>query len=801
MKKKILSVCNVVLAVVMLLSTACQKGGGEESNGSDWLSESEVVSEDSTPEESSSSDSTSEEEEENPNLPEYEPDPVPTEPIEIQATKIVPISGGYLAIDGEGKLWFGGSPQNGNPENGKTIVGSNPPQAILTDVRFSSLAEGSTNVLAIDTEGNLWGWGKYDTAEEGGVQTVSAFTRTFEGRKFVQAATGYGSVHCYAIDTEGNLWGWGKNKNGCYLGDGTEEYRDTPVQIMPGTKFSYVSSGYLSGYAIDVDGNLWGWGQADLLSDSSLSLGDGSTFESLVPVQIMPGSKFVQVSTYLGVHYAIDTEGRLWGWGSNRYGYLGDGTKKNRSTPVQIMKGKYFTWVDNHRNGNVFAIDVQGKLWVWGDRNSSGQLGTGDEKTYKYPVQIAEETTFQQALGGENGLGLDENGEVLIWGTNEVGQIDWQARNKISQPLPVCIMEEKEFVKVVAEPSVTFAIDTEDTLWEWRAEMSTYQQAAPGMKIKEIAAGDSHYLAIDTEGQLWTWGTNDAGLGNGVTTSSDVPIQIIKGKQFAQVAAGGTFSLALDTEGSLWSWGKSDCGALGLGSNIKSTKTPMQVKSDTKFVQITAGYDHAYAIDEDGNLWGWGGDEEGNLLGLSEYSKWGSKTIPTQMQIESSDSITGLPGDLVNFSFVSTRPGRKIGNFGTGYAIDSDGNLWVWGGTDSMPGGLTPSRIFKNKTFSIFATGHLQVLAIDTEGRLWTWGYNRYGEVGNGTIGEAVSVATEIMPKKRFSCVAARGYSSYAIDTDGKLWAWGINEYGEIIPNFPCYYNTPQRILLNNEEE
>ena len=811
MKKKILSVCNVVLAVVMLLSTACQKGGGEESNSSDWLSESEVVSEDSTSEESSSSDSTSEEEK-NPNLPEYEPDPVPTEPIEIQPAKISAYPSSYysLAIDGDGKLWAWGNNRFGALGNGVEYIDYRgeydyyysprdnttvyTPQEVKTDVRFSSVSAGNSYALAIDTEGNLWGWGQYDTADEGAVQTVPFPTQTFEGRKFVQVEAHKGCS--YAIDTEGNLWGWGYNNQG-YLGDGTKEYRDTPIQIMPGTKFSYISVDDAR-YAIDVQGQLWGWGY------NSYGLGDGVTLKSFVPIQIMPGTKFIQVSTDYKRSYAIDEGGNLWGWGSG--GYLGDGTTKNRSEPVQIMKGKYFTWVSVIYDASFevsYAIDVQGQLWGWGE-NINGYLGTGGEKTmYKYPVQIAEGRKFSQiTMGTCHSLGLDINGELWTWGAYSFGAMGVDS-GQLFITSPVCLMEEREFSKIVG----SYAIDTEGNLWEWSSETDTYQQFSD-LKAKDVATGDIS-LAIDTDGKLWVWGTSDWSLGDGVTMSSEVPIQIMEDKRFIQVAAGNTASFALDVDGNLWSWGGNDPiivgvgNALGLGPDIDVITTPRQVKAGTKFKRIIVS-GSVYAIDEKDNLWGWGPDNDGKLLGLSEsdnssdISLAGYRMTPTQVKI-SYDSVTAI--GWVKFASVSVNGDKDGGGY---YAIDTDGKLWGWAIPDGLPGaGGTPSILYEEKTFSAIDAGYRHTLAIDTEGRLWTWGYNGYGELGDGTRDTLVKKATEIMPGKRFSYVAAVGAKSYAIDADGKLWAWGNNEKGEIVPHpyfsFGEYQRTPRKVVLGNE--
>ena len=62
-----------------------------------------------------------------------------------------------------------------------------------------------------------------------------------------------------AIDESGNLWAWGENSHG-QLGDGTTKNKYIPVQIKPATKFKTISAGFSHSMAIDEMGNLWAWG-------------------------------------------------------------------------------------------------------------------------------------------------------------------------------------------------------------------------------------------------------------------------------------------------------------------------------------------------------------------------------------------------------------------------------------------------------------------------------------------------------------------------------------------------------------
>ena len=332
MKKKILSVISLLLAGATVLLTACQHGENEPINGS--TGDGSII--DTT--DSGSEDGSEGDEPDEFYFPEYEPDPAPTEKITIQPKRIASgkDSSFRIALDEEGKLWGWGANKYGQVGNGeqKGDPTAYTPQEAKTDARFVSVSASAEHALAIDEEGNLWGWGRFEDPEEGNknLQGINTPTQLMVGKKYVYAEA---SSYCsFAIDTDGKLWAWGSNSGG-QLGNGTTTSVDIAVQTVTDKRFSSVSSYGSVTYAIDTDGKLWGWG-----ASNRYGIGDGTTGIKLTPTAIMPERKFAQVSTSVLKTYAIDEEGNLWGWGSNSNGWLGDGTQEKQLTPVPIMEGK-----------------------------------------------------------------------------------------------------------------------------------------------------------------------------------------------------------------------------------------------------------------------------------------------------------------------------------------------------------------------------------------------------------------------------------------------------------------------------
>jgi alpha-tubulin suppressor-like RCC1 family protein len=74
-----------------------------------------------------------------------------------------------------------------------------------------------------------------------------------------------------------------------------------------------------------------------------------------------------------------------------------------------------------------------------------------------------------------------------------------------------------------------------------------------------------------------------------------------------------------------------------------------------------------------------------------------------------------------------------------------------------------------------------QTVALLANGSVWAWGANSKGQVGNGSNVNATSpVLVKVPSGVTFTKVNSGGYSSYAIDSSGQVWAWGGNQNGQL---------------------
>ena len=132
-------------------------------------------------------------------------------------------------------------------------------------------------------------------------------------------------------------------------------------------------------------------------------------------------------------------------------------------------------------------------------------------------------------------------------------------------------------------------------------------------------------------------------------------------------------------------------------------------------------------------------------------------------------------------------------------AIKTDGTLWTWGANSPQLGinnindrKATPVTTFVGgTTWKSIATGGGYLMAIKTDGTLWTWGNNGYGQLGiNNTANRSIPVTT-FAGGNDWKIVGGGYNHTTAIKTDGSLWVWGRNAQGQLGTNDLTQRNTP----------
>ena len=208
---------------------------------------------------------------------------------------------------------------------------------------------------------------------------------------------------------------------------------------------------------------------------------------------------------------------------------------------------------------------------------------------------------------------------------------------------------------------------------------------------------------------------------------------------------------------------------------------------------VAADISAAYAIGSDGNLYAWDENSFGNDLGgLGDGNTTNSYT----------PVVVSLPSGVSPMA-IAAGEGLGYPDSGGGYAIGSDGSLYAWGyngdgelgdGTNTGPdscnngGGplacsTTPVKVAlpTGVTPRAIATAGGSAYAIGSDGHLYAWGYNGYGDLGDGTTTSSDTPVVVSLPSGvTATTIAGTSQAVYAIGSDGHLYAWGDNIYGEL---------------------
>jgi alpha-tubulin suppressor-like RCC1 family protein len=134
----------------------------------------------------------------------------------------------------------------------------------------------------------------------------------------------------------------------------------------------------------------------------------------------------------------------------------------------------------------------------------------------------------------------------------------------------------------------------------------------------------------------------------------------------------------------------------------------------------------------------------------------------------------------------------------TGNGIKTNGTLWGWGanscgqlGTNTISDSVSPVReISLSTTWCQVATGTLHTAAIKTDGTLWSWGANNWGQLGTNTTVDTSSPVREISSSSTWISVSASNHT-VALKRDDSVWAWGLNSCGQLGDNSAVDRSSP----------
>lgn len=704
--------------------------------------------------------------------------------IELIETKIGNGSYHSTAKKNDGTVWSWGYNLSGQLGDGTQVNKPIPVQASsLSDV--AAITSGGAHIVALKTDGTVWAWGYNYYGVVGDNSTTDRYTPTpaqTSGGLTDVSAIAAGSSHTVALKEDGTVWAWGRGYYGA-LGWGSWNQRNQPTYISGVTNVYAIAAGANNTAALKSDNTVWIWGD-----NTYGQLGDNTTDDQNVPIQI-PGLSDV-TAIACGYHTVIlKTDKTVWAWGLNDYGQLGDNNTGQSFVPVQASGLSNVDAIATGHNHTV-ALEGDGTVWVWG-RNEYGQLGDGSTTDRHIPTQITGLTNVVAISAGTyHTTVLKNDGTIWTWGRNNYGQLSDGSTTDRDTPEHAAGLPGVIDIQAGYLHSTTHLSD--GTVWNWG--YNQYRQLGDGTQTQRerpvqasglsnvtsiISTGSdsNHSLALKNDGSVWAWGRNSSGqLGDGTKTARSTPVQLLGLTDTVSLVTSSFFSAAIKSNGTAWAWGSNSFGQLGDNSTTERL-SPTQVKDTpgTSFIsgidEVAAGYFFT-AAREGGDLWAWG---------RNDYGQLGDNTTNNRLTPVRVKDTPGT-GYITSISVIRAGYHHTV-------ALMSNGTVWTWGrnsygqlGDNTSTNRSTPVQVRDTAGtgyltgISAIAAGSDHTLALDSSGNLWIWGKNDYGQLGdNSTINRDTpwQVLTDV------SAIAGGHYHSVVVKTNGSIWAWGYNGHGQ----------------------
>lgn len=825
------------------------------------------------------------------------PQMVPDENGKPNSNKFKKVSAGgehSAAIDMSGQVWSWGSNNHGQIGIGTMnemqwqITKTKPfvDNVDKKEYKAIDIDCGGDHTLARDTDQYMWSWGRNTEYQLGGETDNSDQWAPVSFRRpgwspLSQIAAG--GQHSEVVSVDGSAAGFGSNEF-TQAGNAAQNHWDRAFRFPSARGFSgvtqlpfrsnrvldenglewspapygkakYVTAGYYHSLGIAQDSNnssstyqVWGWGKnekGEIGSDAHTNY--ERTVQGYPAISSSATARdFKTLAAGKKFTVGLTNSGKVYTWGANDKGQLANGsnngdkqtnptsiaTTSTPETPLEIVEVKF-----DGVNAPKKSVDASSGAWyvnapkpnrAIGANNLTvdvlvtykGTNGNNETTTLKYtylgnpdtpnpptppnppsPPPVAT-CTVSFNLGGAPGAIPSQSvpcGSLVKWPNNANPKWDnrwfngWLVQGTNPAELWDFNKPVTKNMTLVAQWGGPYSFDMTPNKGPVEGGSTVTVKRNPGNRVSfkyvSVSAGQAHTLAVGSDGYVYSWGNNDSGqLGDGttVTRSAAVRVQTPLDVRFLQVAAGGGHSLALDSNGNVWGWGQNNHGQVGNQST--STRTvPVQVDrmkaGSVKFKEISAGAQHSLAVDVNGDAWSWGYNTDGILgLGNSGTDEWHPERV----------------SGGVKFAHLSAGYDHSAG-------VDTSGEVWSWGNNDKGQLGNQgrgtdqwhPVKIVRKVNdkpredstgviFKSVSAGNRFTIALADDGYAWGWGYNKAGQIGNNWYNDEWH-PVRVYPSQdnngqevKFKEVSAGGCHVVGLDKDDWPYTWGCNANGRL---------------------
>ncbi|MCP4701959.1 MAG: hypothetical protein GY862_34635, partial [Gammaproteobacteria bacterium] len=438
----------------------------------------------------------------------------------------------------------------------------------------------------------------------------------------------------------------------------------------------------------------------------------------------------------------------------------------NATLNVNLSRGGI--QIDTGRGSSTFVLQEDGQVLAWGT-NIYANLGDGTTTSRNHPVTVANLEDAALLASWSHTTALTHNGELFSWGRNYYGQLGAGTTADASLlPIPVKDAQGDPLVNVVEHTSMS---------------------------------------ALTADGRLWMWGDTAGGANNGAygqTFYHAVPMSYSDGTPVTDIVSlqqGLTLNSAIRADGAVLTWGSTvgESRFADGGAVARTTEAQVSVAVDENGETVTGVVDvaiearHVLALKADGTMLAWGNNLDGQLGDGTDIDRLYAVAVRDKngkfiRDIKAIDVGTNLSIALKEDGTVLAWGDKKglgrgdIGGFPGVEMVVTDGENYYANLPDYV---IDDNGDPIENIVDVTASGYgSSVLALKADGTLLGWGNNEFGQLGDGTTekryhpvavtydtGDIVTGVTQI---------DYSGNHNIALTETGNLLSWGANDAGQL---------------------
>lgn len=285
-----------------------------------------------------------------------------------------------------------------------------------------------------------------------------------------------------------------------------------------------------------------------------------------------------------------------------------------------------------------------------------------------------------------------------------------------------------------------------------------------------IFTGYKHTIMVNEDGIVNIWGdlNQDNSMESKTLGINDGTISNLGNISSMAGATGHDSALAVLNDGTVWAWGWNEFRHLGTGIDEDYLEVAQPVHQIKDVLSASIGVAHILAVKKDGSCWAWGKNWYGQL-GTVDSSERPDSDFPVQ--------VPGLSG---------------IKQVSAGYfysmALSEDGSVYRWGGYGNSEYNWPitnrvniPVKMELPIPITAISAGGMHSVMLATDGTVWVCGYNTHRQLGTDSIyNEVVEKPLQVKGLTDVIAISAGGDFTLALKADGTVWAWGLNDKGQL---------------------